>query len=63
MQLSGCVSELYSDFGLLHSHYEYKSAWRGLFVLLIHGMGQCEGLTAGMGRNKNTHAFFLFYNV
>jgi hypothetical protein len=59
MQLSGCVGELYLNKGLLYNRCEYKSAWRGLFVLLIHGMGQCEGLTAGMGRNKNTHAFFI----
>lgn len=33
--------------------------WRGLAALLILVQGQCEGLTAGMGESRNSHAFFV----
>jgi len=37
----------------------YIITWRGLAALLILVQGQCEGLTAGMGESRNSHAFFL----
>jgi len=37
----------------------YIIAWRGLAALLILDWGQCEGLNAGMGRCRNSHAFFI----
>ena len=33
--------------------------WRGLAALLILEERQCEGLTAGMGESRNSHAFFV----
>lgn len=33
--------------------------WRGLAALLILEVGQCEGLNAGMGESRNSHAFFV----
>ena len=42
---------------------EYIIAWRGLAALLILGEGQCEGLTAGMGEGRNSHAFFVSTNL
>ena len=38
----------------------YNITWRGLTALLILDRGQCEGLTAGMGESRNSHAFFCF---
>ena len=35
--------------------------WRGLAALLILGEGQCEGLNAGMGEGRNSHAFSCFH--
>jgi len=37
----------------------YIITWRGLAALLILVQGQCEGLTAGMGESRNSHAFFF----
>ena len=37
----------------------YNIARRGLTALLILELGQCEGLRAGMGESRNSHAFFI----
>jgi len=39
----------------------YNITWRGLTALLILDRGQCEGLTAGMGESRNSHAFFVSF--
>ena len=41
----------------------YIITWRGLAALLILDWGQCEGLDAGMGRSRNSHAFFVSAKV
>ena len=38
-----------------------NTAWRGPTALLILDWGQCEGLNTGMGRSRNSHAFFVFH--
>lgn len=37
----------------------YIITWRGLAALLILEVRQCEGLNAGMGESRNSHAFFV----